>query len=292
MSAPTCVACERPMTDQAFACTRCANELAETLRTAAGHAEDAWTVIARQTRYGDAGGTRTVEAEAAEIAADLRRNKVTAFAWAASIEQPAPGGLRPEPLPVALGPAGTLDAVTNTITTWARDQYCRADSLGGAALWLADHVGDLRVHPAAAEAFDELHDACAQLERLVDRPASDRRLVGVCDCGAVLYARGGQYAIQCRERTCGATWDVERSREILIRHLDGRLLTAAEAARMAAYLDPGRTTEQIRMLIASWAKRGQVAVHGAIGGAPTYLFGEVRARLAETPRRQRDGAAA
>lgn len=288
---PTCAICAKPLADGATACTTCARNLAQALQAAAGHAEDAWTVIARQARYGTSGGARA-EPELGEIAEDRARNAVKEFAWAASIERPLAGALRPEPLPIALGAADDFHAVENTLTTWARDMDSDADTLAGAAVWLAEHVELLRHHEAAAEAFDELEDACHQLERLVDRPGSDRRLVGVCDCGAILYARHGQTVIQCGERTCGASWDVERSREILLRHLDGQLLTAAETARMAAYLDPGRTTEQIRMLIASWAKRGQVAVRGEIGGAPTYRFGEIRARLAETPRRQRDGAAA
>lgn len=292
MTGPTCAACAKPLADGSVVCSADARELAKALTAAAGHAEDAWTVIARQARYGVGGGARAEPEPAAEIVEDLRRNRVTAFAWAASIERPPAGGLRPEPLPVALGKAEDFHAAENTITTWARDMGTDADSLAGAARWLAEHVDQLRFHAAAAEAFDELHDACRMLVRVVDRPGADRRLVGVCDCGAVLYARHGQTVIQCGERTCGATWDVERSREILLKHLDGRLLTAAEAARMAAYLDSDRTTEQIRVLIASWAKRGQVAAHGAIGGAPTYLFGEVRARLAETPRRNREGAAA
>lgn len=292
MTQPQCAICDKPLADGAVVCSADAGDLAKALTAAAGHAEDAWTVIARQARYGSSGGARQVETDAA-IAEDLRRNRVTAFAWAASIERPPAGGLRPEPLPVNIAAVDEYRAAENTITTWARDlySYADADSLASAARWLAENVEQLRHHEAADEAFDELADACHQLERLVDRPASDR-LVGVCDCGAVLYAYHRQAVVQCGERTCGATWDVERSREILIRHLDGQLLTAAEAARMAAYLDPGRTTEQIRTLIASWAKRGQVMERGLRERSPTYRFGEIRARLAETPRRQRDGAAA
>jgi hypothetical protein len=47
-----CVVCERP-TD-ATACHQCALRLAQTLREAAGHAEDAGTVLARLARHGAA----------------------------------------------------------------------------------------------------------------------------------------------------------------------------------------------------------------------------------------------
>jgi hypothetical protein len=53
----TCVRCGRPMPDVAYACSHCASELADALQTAAGHAEDAEAVIARQARYGGGGGS-------------------------------------------------------------------------------------------------------------------------------------------------------------------------------------------------------------------------------------------
>lgn len=50
-----CVRCTRPMADQAYVCLPEAQELAETLSAAAGHAVDAEAVITRQTRYGGGG---------------------------------------------------------------------------------------------------------------------------------------------------------------------------------------------------------------------------------------------
>lgn len=324
MTAPTCAVCAKPLADGSTACTACARSLAQALRDAAGHAEDAWTVIARQARYGTSGGARA-EPELGELAEDRERNAVKEFAWAASIERPLAGALRPGVTPYDDSASRRLADVTNTVTTWARHvceergaelparrpllgPLCAASAcehgscarirwrvppsdLGEAAAWLATQAGWLRMRPEAAEAFDELQDACTLLEQLVDRPREHLdRLVGMCDCGRILYAPHDREVVQCKP--CGARWNVAESQEILLKHLDGQLLTAAEAARMAAYFDPGRTTEQIRMLIASWAKRGQVVVRGEIGGVPTYRFGEIRARLAETPRRQRDGAAA
>lgn len=280
----TCVRCGAP-TDAAV-CHPEALSLAETLRTAAGHAEDAWTVIARQARVGTAGGTRAPEPEPAPTAEDLRRNPVTAFGWQASIERPLAGALRPEPGPADLGAFDRLRAVENTVGTWARDLDSWAEGLIEACLWLAEHVEILRTHPAAQEAFDELHDACRQLERLVDRPA-DKRLVGVCDCGKVLYAAGGRSVVQCPERTCEMKWDVGESRDILRRHLDDRLVTAGEAARLGQYLDGDRTQDQIRALISRWMRGAEpLIVRGEIRGERTYRFGDVVMRLARTPRRQ------
>lgn len=282
MTAPLCVRCGRPTPD-GYGCEACGRELAGVLLTASGHADDAEAVVARQARYG-AGGR----------------------------------GGRGEPLPVDLTAATRLALVSNAVTTWARhviDEsgatmpryrpvagpgcpigWCghgscaairrgrRPSVLGEAAGWLATKVDWIRKRPEAAEAFTDLHHACAQLARLVDRPP-DKDLVGMCDCGKVLYAPRGKVEVQCPETTCGLRWNVEQSRNILRRSLDGKLVTAAEAARLAQYLDTDRTQDQIRKLINAWSSRALIEAHGEIEGEPTFRFGAIAERLARTPRR-------
>lgn len=266
MSNPTCVRCGRPTPD-GYACHQCASELAGAIKEASGHAEDAWTVIARQARYG--GGFR------------------------ASHDRP---------LPVDLAAAEQLAVAENTIGTWARHVAEEAGaqpptSLAGAARWLATQVGWLRGRPEAGEAFDELHDACRVLVRLVDRPGGEGlRLVGMCDCGRILYARHGRNEVECKP--CGLRWDVDESQAILRGALDERLVTAAEAAHLAAYLDTDRGSEQIRKLVNKWASRGELVAHGEVRIEPdpadpdgseqvirSYRFGDIAERLARAPRR-------
>lgn len=254
-----CALCGAPSPD-AYVDQHCGLKLAQRLTEAAGHAEDADAVISRQTRYGSGGQ----------------------------------GGAG-EPLPVDLTAADRLRAIGNTLTTWAR---VIAEETDGsiwvwmnnpaveAAHWLAGRVDDLRQHPAADEAFKELNDACRDLERLVDRPA-DKELVGVCDCGKVLYAPKGRSTVRCPEPTCKLTWDVEQSRDVLRRHLGDKLVTAAEAARLVAYLDSDRTQDNIRKLIAARVKSGQIVAHGEFDGEETYRFSEVAALLATIPKRER-----
>lgn len=287
-----CVRCGKPMAEASFVCSADATALAGALLAAAGHAEDAWTVIARQTRYGGAGGARKAQPEPAQAVQDARRNPVTTFGWAASVEKPRAGALVAEPAPVDFGALDRYHAAENTIGTWARDLESDAADLPAAARWLAEHVDQLRTHPAAAEAFDELHDACAQLERLVDSPPADQ-LVGMCDCGRTLYAPTWRQVVQCPDPRCKLRWDVERSRDVLREALRGKLLTAAEAARLAAYWDE-RTSDQIRKLVNKWSERGRLTPHGQVEGDPVYLFGDVLDLLAVTPRRERnrEGAAA
>lgn len=260
MSAVSCVACGRELAD-GFACSPCALSLSQTLKIAAGHAEDAEAVIARQVRY-TAGGS---------------------------------GGSE-EPMPVDLAAATRFGAVENTFGTWARDLsestgepipppvWPQLNVAAIAAAFLARHVDLIRTGPAAAEAFDELHDACEQLARLVDRPP-DKQLVGVCDCGKVLYAAAGRTVVQCPERTCKLVWNVEESREILRKHLGDKLVTVSEAARLLAYLDSDRTQDNLRKLIG--ARLGRLAAHGLVEGEPTYLFREVTALVAAIPKRER-----
>lgn len=319
MSEPECAICGRP-TD-APVCHPDALSASQALAGAAGHAEDAETVIARQTHYGSAhpGRPGEVQPDADGVLEVNRRNPLMAFAWQASIERPKRGALRPGKIPPDLAAADAYDDIANTITTWARhicetrgvelparrpllgplcDQGydCPHPSCAGvrfrkppaavgeAALWLATQAEWLRHRPEAAEAFDELTDACSRLARLVDRPGAGEQLVGMCDCGKILYAPHGRTHVVCPEPTCALRWNVNESRDILRTALRGKLFTAAEAGWFAAYWDE-RTSEQIRKLINKWSERGRLTVHGEIDGDPTFLFGDVIDRLAQSPRR-------
>lgn len=313
--------CGRPAPGAA-ACRQCASALAGRLTEAAGHAEDAWTVLARLARYGGGGGGRRVEAEPDATAPANRRNPVLAFGWQASVERPKAGALRPEPVPVDLGASERLATVTNVVITWARHvceergvelparrpllgplcvlgagdcghpscagiRHRRPPSaLGEAGAWLATQVEWLRHRPEAGEAFDELLDACAMLARLVDRPGVEQQLVGVCDCGTTLYALPWRSVVECPEQRCKLRWDVAKSRNILRDALREKLFTAAEAAHLAASWDE-RSSEQIRKLINKWSERGRIVAHGTVEGAPAFRFGDVLDRLVEAPRRER-----
>jgi hypothetical protein len=269
VSANRCTRCGRPTPDGDL-CHAEALNLAEALREAAGHADDAWTVIARQTRYG--GGLR---------------------------------GNGDQSLPVDFTASAERAAVDNTISTWTRELTTQPPTqLHDAMQWLADHANQLRAIPNAAQAFDELHHACQTLRRLVDRPgAAGLRLVGMCDCGRILYAPHGRDIVQCRASNCGATWHVERSQAILRRALDNRLVAPGEAAHLGAYLDTERSVKQIRALVDSWGKRQRLEPHGQVlvkhqhgkgcengckqttDTVTTYRFGDIVDLMATTLRR-------
>jgi len=278
-----CVRCGAPAGD-AFVCRRESRELAELLVTAAGHAEDAEAVITGQVRYGSGGGR--------------------------SGEDPLPGNL---------GAASRYRGIENTVVMWARDVsestgepvpvlvWPSVNVLAAACRFLAGQVGALAGGAAAGEAFTDLTRACVDLARLVDRPA-ERDLVGMCDCGTTLYAPHGRTVVQCPLKTCKLVWDVERSRDILRRALGDRLVTAAEGAKLASFWDE-RSSRQILALVGSWVRHGLLVSHGevlvkhrhrdceddcatAVDRIHTYRFGDLADRLAQTPRRQRQGAEA
>lgn len=278
----TCVCCGRPMPDQAYVCRPEAQDLADALLAAAGHAEDAETLSARGARLGAArGGGDTPLPDLSRSARYAHAaNAITTWARVAMEET----GRRPVWRP-AIGPLcpptglrcehGSCEAIRRRTPP---------DAVALCAAWLAQQVDWLRKHPAAAEAFAELHQACAELARLVDVPP-DKDLVGMCDCGKVLYAAHGRKHVTCPVETCKLRWNVEESRDILRKALDDKLVTAADAARLGQYLDSDRTQEQIRKLINAWSSRSLIVAHGEIEGEPTFRFGDVSARLARTPRR-------
>jgi hypothetical protein len=286
-----CVICGRKVLD-GYACREDAQELATALREAAGHAEDAETVIARQTRYG--GGSRGGgEGIAPNMAASatLARFQGVIGTWQRDLietgraAEPGPWRAYIGPLCAPARPGDEpRDGNRCGHDTCARVREPRPGELAQATLWLAAHVDAIRTHPAAGEAFPELTNACSELAWIVDRPA-ERNLVGVCDCGKVLYAAKARAFITCPVPTCKLNWHVERSREILRKALGDKIVTLPEAVRLAAYLDADRTQDNIRKLLT--ARIGQLAPHGTLDEEPGYVFGDVVALLAGIPKRTR-----
>lgn len=284
----TCVRCGRTLGDGALICHAEAQELAEALLAAAGHAEDAGSLSERGARLG-AGAHGGGDTPLPDLTRSARYDRATSSitTWARVVTEET--GRRPR-WRAAIGPLcpPTGHRCTHGSCEAIRRRTPPAD-VALAAAWLAQQTGWLRKHPAAAEAFAELHTACDTLARLVDVPP-DKDLVGMCDCGQVLYAVRDTAFVTCPRPTCKLKWHVERSRAILRAALRDKLVDAADASRLAAHWDE-RNQQQIRKLVNAWTSRAQLLAHGEIGGEPVYRFGDVVDRLARTPRR-RPGVAA
>jgi hypothetical protein len=284
----TCILCGRPVQD-ALVCAADALSLSQSLQIASGHAEDAEAVLTRQARYGAGGSGGSGDRLPGNLNAAERYGAIenTVGTWARHVVEE-----RGMELPARLPKVGPVCAVIDCGHGSCLGIQLRRPprGLAQAANWLSTQTEWLRRQPEAQEAFSELEDACNDLARLVDRPA-DKQLVGVCDCGKVLYAAEGRAKIQCPAPTCELKWDVEVSRDILRQHLGDKLVTISEAAHLMAYLDGDRTQDNLRKLIAARVKSGQVIAHGEDReGEPTYRFGEVAAILAAIPRRERKAA--
>lgn len=271
---PPCVRCGRPIHDQAYACDHCGRALIGQLNLVAKLAGEAETTIARLDRIG-AGGQRA---------------------------DPDP------PLPVDLGAAADHNAAADTLRRWAADisarrghplptvrrtpcphLSCHARRLGRTAgplcaldepaehptpilaHWLAAQIDWLRHQPDAADAVDQLSDACRLIERVVDRPA-ERWYAGPCtQCGEPLNPVAGVHVIRCPE--CGTRHDPDECRRRLLVEAEDVWLTATRCAHYLTSLGQACTAAMVR----GWAMRGRLAPHPDADpmGHPRYRLGSV-----------------
>jgi hypothetical protein len=277
-SANECVICTRPTPD-GWACVACAvDRPRQLLAEITDMLPAALDVAHRQARHGTGGGT---------------------------------SGKPGSALPLDLHPAAGLDAVQNALTTWARhiagergrpnwDGTENPNLTIRAANYLAAHCEWMRHRPEVEEFLTDIK-AAHRIVRGIAEPGQHRVIVGLCDCGKTLYAVVGRQTVTCKN--CELTWDVDDSRDTLRGHLDDRLVTAAEAAHLAGFLDTDRSAVQIRKLVNKWSERGVLSKHGDVrvkhqhrDGCPagcatttdiidTYRFGDIAGRIADTPRR-------
>lgn len=279
MTRPLCKQCERPIHDTAYICAACESALRRDFESVALVAGEAWTTIARLSRF-----------------------------------DRSPGRSAERPLPFSWEAADATWAAANTLTTWARHiadtrgiplpepagpmhgPVCRAQPchhhtcaritsrsrehpMAAVATWLTRQLGWLRHRPEAAEAFDELTDACRLAVRTVDNPPV-RWYAGPCDCGVDLYAAPSARWVRCRD--CGTEHDANARREWLLHLAEDQLARASLVA--AALTALGLPTKDAT--VRKWAERGRLIPHGTDHhGRPLYRFGDVLALARDTQRR-------
>lgn len=254
MTSNPCPRCDKPIADTAYICHDCTATLRRHLERLALRWPTLRVTIDRRDRIGDPG-----------------RNNGE------------------QPLPFAWAAADNAWAISNTITTWARDiEEARGMTIptthGGrplpveivCALWLSTQLDWLRHRDYAEQAFDELEDAAFSLYRVIDRPAQ-RMFLGACPtCKGRLYAPPGHDYITCRD--CDTQIDVTLQRDTLLAAADDQL---ADASTIAAALTTWGEPLQAKRIY-NWAHRGRVFPRSYDGrGRPLYRVGDVRDLVAE-----------
>jgi len=204
-----------------------------------------------------------------------RQDKVVASSVGSS-------GHKETPLPFNGTASLARTELRHFLGSWARDAAERSgaalpttvdrDVISDAARWLLEHEGAVRHHPAADDLCEEITNAVWGAVRAIDRPP-DRVFAGWC-CGAVLYARPGATSATCR--WCETGHDVRGQRDLLLRQLEDRHETAADAARILGALGVKVNPRALSV----WAGRGRLA--RTEGRRPTYRLGDVVAVVAET----------
>lgn len=263
MSGDLCPAenCSRPRHDGWTLCDQHSWEIERSLGDIPALADELNTTLSRQTASGQRHGARSSE----------------------------------KPLAFDVGASEATFVLRNTLVGWVRDLLpdptpandWPADRLDVMAIWLLARIDQLRTHPAAEQVVDEIGAAVRECTRAIDRRA-EKVYVGECGhdgCVIGLYAAPGRANVTCPG--CKASHPVEARRDALRASLYDRLLTAAEIARMAAYLGDLLDRQRVRKLIAKWEQRGVITAHGVnYRGDPTYPFGDTLAKLLDTKERK------
>ncbi|NAE18038.1 hypothetical protein [Enterococcus hirae] len=290
MDMPTCTldGCDNLCHDQAYICGHHGDKLTEDLAKVSWLAEELQTVFTRQTASTDAGMGST--GVATPLLYDERASEAQ---W-------------------VLG---------NTLTTWARlvaeERGIDLPDDGGhtsVAQWLTGQVQWLRHHPAADEAYDELHSVIHTAERVVDLTpkrlylgrcgaAAGDRADCPCDChvggldaacsisggcgldyhtAAVgprcqrdLYARPEAATVKCL--SCGTGHDVPQRRAAAVAYADGHLGTAAEISALCRHMLGELVTPA---MIRGYVRRDRIAAKGTAVDqrgrtVPAYRIGDV-----------------
>lgn len=239
MNAPLCGNCDRPTTDGTQLCPMCSASLSEALYSCPGLLEDLHVTLTKQDRLTAAVGHRSKPAETPlPVRFDITRvidalgDEVTT--WARDLVEthrlvvPEPtrrsahNTTKPD-IPDAdarnlrAGEVGRgIGLVVFPISSPTLDAYCYA------ATWLAEHMGRLRRHPAAPEAYRRLTDALRRAREAVDHPDEQTRFpVGPCPendphgehCTGQVWAHlptRPTDPAELRCRVCATTWDTTR----------------------------------------------------------------------------------
>lgn len=198
------------------------------------------------------------------------------------------GGVSAEvPMPFHLGASEALVVLRSTLVGWVRvvveedGAQWPADDLHLMAAFLLRALPWIRVHPAAAQAVDEIGAATGLARRCIDRHP-ERWYAGPCtgdvagdQCSVHLYARPGAAEVACPK--CESVHQVDERREWLRAAVEDHLGTASEISALCRSM-LGELVSAA--MIRGYAFRGSLAAHGETRdprgrSVPLYRIGDV-----------------
>lgn len=220
-----------------YLCPRHEEQLREDLRLTPGDLADLEDTITGQARQGGGGSTgeRHVFNETASYAADDLRYLLRAAAHDAD----------------------------------PRERHVFAESDDEMAKRALGGIQRLLLQPGVQTTAQDLRTARAKAEQCIDR-APERRLIGVCECGAPLATHRTAGILTCR--TCEREHDVAAvlaERDQRAQNIEG---TPTE---IAAYLTTVIGAKLSPNTVRLWASRGLIHPTGDRGTAKLYRVGEV-----------------
>ena len=282
MNSPACRNCSRQTQDGTQLCSTCTLEWARQLRAVPDLMEHLLITYTKQDRLGPSNGHR---------------------------------GKPPHtPLPVRLNTSRVIDALTNEITTWAKalvDHHgwdtptppprrphngprgvvipSSSPSTNLAcftATWLAQHINQLRCHPAAMQAHRALTSAIKAAQTAIDKP-EPQLFIGYCQpCSGPLYAPRHATGTTCER--CGAyVTDLTQRWDAALLKLRGYPATAAVIAGWVGEVSGVMIN---RKLINIWHHRGLIRAVDTDPdtGDPRFRIGEVLDKAANSKPRKAD----
>jgi hypothetical protein len=303
-NAPTCVQCGRPLVDQAYVCAPCTDAVRRGLLAVISLAGEAATTIARLDELGETGGPQEPPEPAERAAAALTPTALLVNLSAAGRHDAAVGELLGVARHVTEEAGHPLPMVERRT---CRHRTCQSIRSGATAMpgpaceerrdhpaavlaqWLVGRLEWLRHRPEAGELLSAIADACAEIERVVDRPA-ERWYAGPCGattmdglCPLELWPTAGARTVRCR---CGAQHDLDDRKADLLVEAEERWMTAAACSHRLTMLGVRCTKDMVQ----GYARRGRLAPHPDPDphGYPRYRLGSVRELVQEQQAAERE----
>lgn len=281
---PLCDVCSDPVGDMSYACRRCGQRVERSLGDVVKVAGEAVTTIARQAHIGGGGKRTSTEPPlpySVDAAWDHDAAVNTLITWARHVHESSG-----RPMPTVRTAPCSHSSCDARRSGWVWGPTCAGEPpehpLAVVATYLIAQLEWLRHRQEAAEAFDEITDACRVLTKVVDRPA-ERWYAGGCDvCAADLYPVAGAKTARCSE--CSCVHELEARMPWLLDQAENVLAGASWCAATLTRLGAPTTASTIR----SWGRRGRLVDHGHDpAGHPLYRLGSVRELVLEAAQRER-----